>query len=134
MTYTPVEVLTVSIFGEEVGAVAASGRGYAFEYAPKWKRRRIELAPVLMPTTSRRRIFTFPGLNEDTYQGRPPMLADSVPDRSATASSTACSPAKVYSLVRSPRSIASRTSAGAAWVRSPSRRTRPQRLRIPLSR
>ncbi len=81
MTYTPVEVLTVSVFDEEVGAVAASGRGYAFEYTPKWKRRGIELAPVLMPTTSRRRIFTFPGLNEDTYQGLPPMLADSVPDR-----------------------------------------------------
>lgn len=81
MTFAPVQVLTVSIFGEEVGAVAPAGRGYAFEYTPRWRRRGIELAPVLMPTASRRRIFTFPGLNEDTYHGLPPMLADSVPDR-----------------------------------------------------
>lgn len=81
MTYQRVEVLNVYIWDEHVGAVAPAGRSYAFEYTPAWRRRRIELAPVLMPTTSRRRIFSFPGLREETYQGLPPMLADSVPDR-----------------------------------------------------
>lgn len=81
MTYKRVEVLNVHIWGELVGAVAPSGRSYAFEYAPSWRRRDVELAPVLMPTTDRRRIFAFPSLNEQTYQGLPPMLADSVPDR-----------------------------------------------------
>lgn len=81
MTYTRVDVLRVSMWGEFVGAIAASGRSYAFEYEPSWRRRGIELAPVLMPTTDRRRIFSFPGLNEQTYHGLPPMLADSVPDR-----------------------------------------------------
>lgn len=81
MTYAPVEVLNVFAWGEHVGAVAPSGRSYAFEFTPAWRRRRIELAPVLMPTTSRRRIFSFPGLNDVTFQGLPPMLADSLPDR-----------------------------------------------------
>lgn len=81
MTYQHVEVLNVYIWDEHVGAVAPAGRSYAFEYTPTWRRRQIELAPVLMPTTSRRRIFTFASLNEETYQGLPPMLADSVPDR-----------------------------------------------------
>ncbi|MGW9157537.1 type II toxin-antitoxin system HipA family toxin [Microbacterium sp. NPDC055665] len=84
MTYTRVEVLRVYIWDELVGAVAPSGRAYAFEYAPSWRRRGIELAPILMPTSLPRRaqrVFSFPGLNEQTYQGLPPMLADSVPDR-----------------------------------------------------
>lgn len=84
MTYQPVNVLRVYMWGELVGAVAPSGRAYAFEYEPSWRRRGVELAPVLMPLPGPRRrqsIFTFPGLNEQTYQGLPPMLADSVPDR-----------------------------------------------------
>ena len=84
MTYTHVEVLRVYIWDELVGAVAPSGRAYAFEYASSWRRRGIELAPVLMPASPPRRsqrVFSFPGLNEQTYQGLPPMLADSVPDR-----------------------------------------------------
>lgn len=81
MTYKRVEVLNVYIWDQHVGAVAPAGRSYAFEYTPTWRRRHIELAPALMPTTSRRRIFSFPALSEETYQGLPPMLADSVPDR-----------------------------------------------------
>lgn len=81
MTYQRVEVLNVYVWDEHVGAVAPAGRSYAFEYTPAWRRRHIELAPVLMPTISRRRIFSFPALSEETYQGLPPMLADSVPDR-----------------------------------------------------
>lgn len=81
MTYKRVEVLNVYIWGEHVGAVAASGRGYAFEYVPSWRRRDIELAPLLMPLSSRRRIHEFPALSEETYHGLPPMLADAVPDR-----------------------------------------------------
>lgn len=81
MTFKPVEALDVYIWGEHVGAVAPSGRAYAFEYTPKWRRRGVELAPILMPTNHRNVIFSFPGLNEQTFQGLPPMIADSVPDR-----------------------------------------------------
>ncbi len=80
-TYRPVDLVEVRAWGRTVGAVAPSGRrgAYAFEYDPGWVRGGIQLAPVLMPLG--RAVFTFPGLNEDTYQGLPPMLADALPDR-----------------------------------------------------
>jgi serine/threonine-protein kinase HipA len=83
MSYTHVDLLYVRIWGELVGAVAPDprGRAYAFEYDPDWARRRVELAPDLMPTDRRSRTFAFPGLPEETFRNLPPMLADSVPDK-----------------------------------------------------
>lgn len=82
MTFTQTQVLTVRAWGEVVGAVAAgSGRAYTFEYDPKWVRTGAPLSPILMKPTARRRLFTFPGLNPDTFQNLPPMLADAAPDR-----------------------------------------------------
>ncbi|WP_336992583.1 type II toxin-antitoxin system HipA family toxin [Leucobacter sp. VD1] len=82
MTFTQTQVLTVRAWGEVVGAVAAgTGRAYTFEYDPKWVRTGTPLSPILMKPTTRRRLFTFPGLNPDTFQNLPPMLADAAPDR-----------------------------------------------------
>lgn len=83
MTYTAVDLLSVRAWGERVGAIAPDprGRAYIFEYDPDWTRRRVELAPALMPTSRRSRTFTFPGLPVETFRNLPPMLADSVPDR-----------------------------------------------------
>ncbi|EFQ84356.1 HipA-like C-terminal domain protein [Aeromicrobium marinum DSM 15272] len=82
MVYQPVEVLRVQAWGKPVGAVAADPRSgaYVFEYEPSWTRARVELAPSLMPTTNRSRIFTFPALSAETFRRLPPMLADSIPD------------------------------------------------------
>ncbi len=79
--FTPVDAVEVRAWGNTVGAVAPSGRrgAYAFEYEPSWIARGIELAPALMPLS--RRIYTFPGLSAETYQGLPPMIADALPDR-----------------------------------------------------
>ena len=79
--YVPVEIVEVLAWGEVVGAIApASQRGtYAFEYSPGWIAGGIELAPALMPLA--RRVYAFPGLSAETYQGLPPMIADSLPDR-----------------------------------------------------
>lgn len=83
MTYAAVDLLHVRAWGEPVGVVVPDprGRAYVFEYEPSWSRRRIELAPSLMPTRSRTGTFSFPGMNEETFRNLPPMLADSVPDR-----------------------------------------------------
>lgn len=81
MTFAHAEVLTVHAWGRQVGALAAAGRAYAFEYDPAWVRTGLQLSPILMRATSRRRIFTFPGLNPDTFQLLPPMIADAAPDR-----------------------------------------------------
>ena len=80
-------VVEVLVWGERVGAIAATGtRGaYTFEYEPAWKRRQLDLAPELMPVADRRRTFSFPGLNPETFQGLPPMIADSLPDRFGNA-------------------------------------------------
>ena len=78
--YQAVEVISVSAWGELVGAVSldpASGY-YAFEYAPKWMRGGIELAPLQMPLTQAIHLFTL--LPEATYKRLPAMLADALPD------------------------------------------------------
>ena len=84
MAYVPVELVEVRAWGRTVGALAPGGRGaYAFQYADAWVRSGIELAPSLMPL--RRQPYAFPGLSEETFQGLPPMIADSLPDRFGNA-------------------------------------------------
>ncbi|TQL47166.1 serine/threonine-protein kinase HipA [Homoserinimonas aerilata] len=86
MVFTHVNVIEVRAFGHTVGAVSASRAGaYAFEFDPQWVRRGIQLAPILMPATSRSRPFIFPGLPEATFHRLPPMIADSLPDKFGNA-------------------------------------------------
>jgi serine/threonine-protein kinase HipA len=74
-------VIEVRIWGETVGAVAAdpASGSYAFEYDPAWRRAGVELAPFMMPTSARERIFVFTGLGE-SFKRMPGMLADALPD------------------------------------------------------
>lgn len=81
MAYEPVTAVEVRIWGRSVGAVSAVRGGFGFEYTPGFARTGIELSPLLMPASSRTRVFTFAGLNRDTFYGLPPMLADALPDR-----------------------------------------------------
>ena len=50
-----------------------------FEYDAKFKKQNLELAPLMMPLAGSR-IYSFPNLSEETYQGLPGLLADSLPD------------------------------------------------------
>lgn len=85
MTYTPVNFLRVKAWGQDVGVVAPAARGVcAFEYVPEWRKRGIELAPLLMPTRAGARPFTFRDQGE-SFHGLPPMLADASPDRFGNA-------------------------------------------------
>ncbi len=71
----------VSIWGKAVGTVAWDSErklGF-FEYDPKFKKMGIELAPLMMPLQGQN-IYSFPNLSEETYQGLPGLLADSLPD------------------------------------------------------
>jgi serine/threonine-protein kinase HipA len=78
----PVDVIEVLIWDTSVGATTAdTALGcYAFEFEPSWKRQGIELAPLTMPLSDNRRIFTFPTLPKQTYFSLPSMLADALPD------------------------------------------------------
>jgi serine/threonine-protein kinase HipA len=82
MPYQPVEVIEVLYSGERIGALVLDPgtRYYAFEYTAAWRRKRVELCPLTMPTTSRTRVFVFPLLPEATYRRLPAMIADSLPD------------------------------------------------------
>ena len=74
------EVIRVEYKGQEVGAVSydAETRVGHFEYEPKFRRTGIELSPIHMPLSDR--IYTFPGLDRETFKGLPGLLADSLPD------------------------------------------------------
>lgn len=81
MAYEATTVVEVRVWGQSVGALGAAPAGYGFQYTPSWKRSGIELSPLLMPTNDRRTVFTFASLNNDTFHGLPPMIADALPDR-----------------------------------------------------
>jgi serine/threonine-protein kinase HipA len=82
------QVAEVKIWGELVGAVAWDpATGYAtFEYDPKFRQSGHDLAPLMMPVSGNRSLFSFPELKKDkkseydTFRGLPGLLADSLPD------------------------------------------------------
>lgn len=74
----------VTIWGEEVGAIAWDENTQlgSFEYDSSFKTKNINLAPLKMPITSGKQIFSFPELrNISTFNGLPGLLADSLPDK-----------------------------------------------------
>lgn len=75
-------LIEVRIWGHRVGAVAHDDTlgAYVFEYAPAWRRRGIELAPLMMPITGIQTTFAFPTLSESAFKRVPGMLADALPD------------------------------------------------------
>ena len=78
--YNAVDLIEVRAWGATVGAVTLEPRlgYYAFEYAPTWQVRGIELAPLTLPVSQS--IHVFPGLPAATYQRLPALLADALPD------------------------------------------------------
>lgn len=75
------ESIEVKYQGESVGALSFEQGDAAtrFEYFPEFVEKEIPLAPLTMPLEAHR-IYTFPGLNWETFKGLPGMLADSLPD------------------------------------------------------
>ncbi len=75
------EVIKVKYLSQDAGAVSFdtdTGLG-AFEYHPSFIKRGIELSPLTMPL-GKQAIYSFPGLNYQTYKGLPGLIADSLPD------------------------------------------------------
>ncbi|WP_159567377.1 type II toxin-antitoxin system HipA family toxin [Budvicia diplopodorum] len=74
------EAINVQYREYSIGAVSfdtETGIG-AFEYEPSFIRTGIELSPIKMPLAGQ--IYSFPGLNYETYKGLPGLIADSLPD------------------------------------------------------
>ncbi len=78
-------VVQVKLWGELMGAVAWDSRRNVavFEYTEKFVQRGLDTAPLTMPLEDLQRgqrIFSFPELAINTYEGLPGLLADALPD------------------------------------------------------
>lgn len=80
--YKKVGAISVHLWGQQVGAVALDpGSGYyAFEFAPAFRRRGIDLAPLQLPVARTIEPVIFTDLPEATYKRLPAFLADALPD------------------------------------------------------
>ncbi len=76
-----VDVARVNLFGQRMGTFRWDDRYQAvqFEYDRDFVGRGWEPSPLMMPVREGR-IYSFTGLNRETYMGLPGMLADSLPD------------------------------------------------------
>jgi len=79
-------VAEVLLWGIRVGAVAWNGAANhgVFEFEADFLKQDLDVAPLKMPLAEARngkRIFQFPSLNPETFQGLPGLLADSLPDK-----------------------------------------------------
>ena len=75
-----IRTLTVVLYGQPIGVLNLEDDGIcAFQYLPEFCEKGIKPAPLMMPTAPDR-IYKFPALGKDTFNGLPGMIADSLPD------------------------------------------------------
>jgi len=76
-----INIISVVIWGEQVGAVARDDRlgSYVFEYDPNWVKKGIELAPLHLPLSKADSVFVFRDL-PNSFRSLPGMLSDALPD------------------------------------------------------
>lgn len=76
-----VDVARVKMFGKPIGTFRWDERYEVaqFEYDRSFLGQGIEPSPIMMPVREGR-VYSFAGLNRDTFMGLPGMLADSLPD------------------------------------------------------
>lgn len=78
-----VDVIKVTLWGEEVGALSwNSDQNFgSFEFSLKFLAKGLDVSPIHMSiASSKNKIYSFPSLNEETYNGLPGMLSDILPD------------------------------------------------------
>ncbi|MBK6942158.1 MAG: type II toxin-antitoxin system HipA family toxin [Planctomycetes bacterium] len=73
-------VAEVKLWGRRIGAVSVEGPGQvaSFQFTPEFGASGIEVAPLMMPLSTR--IYRFTDLAPQSFHGLPGMLADSLPD------------------------------------------------------
>lgn len=76
----------VRLWGATIGAVTLAGedRVASFRYTPEFAASGIEVAPLRMPLSASR-TYRFRALAEESFNGLPGLLADSLPDRFGNA-------------------------------------------------
>ena len=75
----------VILWGRDIGAISwVDGRAVGvFQYTPEFAESQIQVAPLMMPLRSAP--YEFPTLSNDTFNGLPGLLADSLPDKFGNA-------------------------------------------------
>lgn len=74
-----IKKINVNLWGTRIGiAFWEDGIAY-FEYDKNFVLSGIELSPIHMPL--KKKAYSFPSLNRDTFKGLPGMIADSLPDK-----------------------------------------------------
>jgi serine/threonine-protein kinase HipA len=78
-------VAKINLWGSTIGAVSLDETSdvTAFAYDPAFAESGIEIAPLMMPLSTR--TYSFPGLSRETYHGLPGLLSDSLPDKFGNA-------------------------------------------------
>ncbi len=78
-------IAEVRLWGRTIGAVSLNDGAQvtAFEYDSAFAASGIEIAPLMMPLSTR--VYSFPELAAQTFHGLPGLLADSLPDRFGNA-------------------------------------------------
>ena len=75
-----IQTITVLLYGKPIGALRLLENGYCdFEYNDAFRASGLQPSPLMMPTNGRR-VYSFPNLSRDTFNGLPGMVADSLPD------------------------------------------------------
>ena len=89
-----VDVAMVRMFGLPVGTFRWDGQYEVvrFEYDRSFVGRGLEPSPLMMPVREGR-VYSFAGLDRETFKGLPGMLADSLPDTYGRALPRRCSDA-----------------------------------------
>ena len=85
-----VDTAVIKLWGTKVGAVSwLNDRDYAvFEYDPAFLKKGLDISPIHMGLDEAKKsdgIFSFPGLNRETFLGLPGLLADELPDKFGNA-------------------------------------------------
>ncbi|WP_109301068.1 type II toxin-antitoxin system HipA family toxin [Aquimarina sp. AU474] len=78
-----VDVIKITLWDEELGALSWDNeRNFgSFEFFSSFLDKKLDVSPIHMPiTSSAKKIYSFPNLNQDTYKGLPGMLSDVLPD------------------------------------------------------
>ena len=85
-----VTAANILLWGNNIGAVIWDEKRMlaSVEFAPSFAKLGLNVAPLTMPLSEiaqGNRLFSFPGLNRETFSGLPGLLADSLPDRFGNA-------------------------------------------------
>ena len=74
----------VYLWGTRIGVVAQESATSIpiFNYDDRFLKSGIQVSPISMPLS--RRVYSFSGLNKDSFHGLPGLLADSLPDKFGT--------------------------------------------------